>query len=107
MNKVYDLPASVVRAGRYDIAFIDGAAAQHTPNFDEDPFTTVSVKQGYYKPSKNPGYWVFVGDYVSDPYKVYERRLKKYNHEMAKLLRDGIYANTVLPEKPEFPRRKK
>lgn len=33
---------------------------------------------GYYKPSKNPDYWVFEGNYKGDPFKSYERKVKKW-----------------------------
>jgi hypothetical protein len=69
--------------------------------------TTISIKQGYYKPTKNSEIWSWAGPkMVVDPWKSYERKVRKWEREVGKLL--GILPpdavlNMVGP-RPERPR---
>lgn len=101
MNKRQNLPDSVINHGRYYVDVLPPMSFSRLDSMDP----TVSLLQGYYRPSKNPEIWTWVGPNVSDPWKSYERRLKKWQRQMAKLYSEGVYANTVLPPRPTPPVR--
>lgn len=103
MNKRMNLTPDVIRQGRF-VAYVSPPRAVVKLD-DIGAVSDVTFQTGYYKPSKNPEIWTWVGPSVSDPWKSYERRLKKWQRQMAKLYSEGIYANTVLPPRPTPPVR--
>jgi hypothetical protein len=106
MNKRMDLTPSVMMHGRFEAAVVPPRArVNFVDNDPNNPATDIEFLRGYYKPSKNPEVWTWVGPKMQiDPYKSYERKLKKWQKEMSRLYEQGVYANTVLPPRPEFPR---
>jgi hypothetical protein len=105
MNKRQDIHPDIVRRGRLEVQFLPQRSMSFSRIDMIDP--TVPILRGYYKPSRNPEIWTWVGPDVSDPWKSYERRSKKWYKDYAKLASIGtphdIIMNMMRP-KPERPK---
>jgi hypothetical protein len=89
MGKIVELPPNAMYSQMYHVAWSNPTAAQWS-RFDVSPTTDIQINQGYYKPSKKPGVWTFVGSYEGDKYKSFERRFKAWQRKVRKLSEHGV-----------------
>ena len=89
MGKVIELHPNAVRSGRYEIVWSNPPAAQWAAG-DVSPTSEFRINRGYYKPSKKPGVWTFVGSYEGNTYKSSERRYKTWQRKVRKLSEHGV-----------------
>jgi hypothetical protein len=106
MNKRVTLPDSALSMGRYYVSYARATRETWSPDAAASPQTSMAIQQGYYKPTKNPEIWSFVGDYKPDPWKSYERKAKKWERDLRKLM--AIFppstALNMIGPRPERPR---
>jgi hypothetical protein len=107
MNKRVTLHDNAIRDGRHYVSYVMPTRLKWSPHDVISPVADSGISRGYYKPTKNPEIWSFVGDWKPDPWKSYERRLKKWYKDYSKLAAIGtphdVIMNMMRPM-PQAPR---